>query len=158
MIEHLQSILTQDNLCTDSPIYVVYQKRRVWTDPNHCDQNIVFVKTNYGDLEEMSEKEFDALEEEFNLFDQGEITEKPQYEEEDFDPLDWEKATFVEIDVFCTACFTRLGAEYYLAANGHNLCRPFIFVESLRRNQEGIDIRNELIRLAKKELNQNVDN
>ena len=157
MIKHLQSILDQDQLCTSDPVYVVYQKLRVWTNPANSDENVVYVRQNYGDEEEMSAEQFEALEEEFDRWDNGYIPDQPQYEEENFKPDDWEKATYTEVDKFCAACFTRFGAESYLAANGHNLNQPFVYTESMHRNQEMIDIRKGLIELARKEQNQNTD-
>jgi hypothetical protein len=49
---------------------------------------------------------------------------------------------------FVTACFTRKGAEAYIEVNGHNLREPFIYVASLFRNREMIDVRKALIGMA----------
>ena len=148
MIEHLQSILTQSNLATAEPIFVVFQKRRIWSDEG---EDFVYTRTNRSELEEMSAEEFKALEEEFDQWDNRLRPDKPQYWEEDFNPLEWERTTYVEIDVFCTACFTRLGADDFIKVNGRNLTKPFVYCETLRRNFEMIDIRHGLIEIAKKE-------
>ena len=44
-----------------------------------------------------------------------------------------------------TACLTRQGAEDYIACNGHNLTKPYIYVESLYRNAEMIALRYHLM-------------
>ncbi len=49
---------------------------------------------------------------------------------------------------FVTACLTRKGAEDYIARNGHNLTKPYIYVESLHRNEEMIALRNHLMETA----------
>lgn len=46
---------------------------------------------------------------------------------------------------FVTACFTRKGAEDYLAVNGHNLRDPFIYVASAWRNKEMIELREAML-------------
>lgn len=51
---------------------------------------------------------------------------------------------------FVTACFTRKGAEAYIAANGHNLREPFIYVASLFRNREMIGLRAAILAAKEK--------
>ncbi len=50
---------------------------------------------------------------------------------------------------FVTACFTRAGAEAFIARQKHNLKETRIWVDSLFRNQEMIDLRNYLAELGK---------
>lgn len=146
MIKHLQSILTQDSLCTSDPVYVVYQKRQIVVPRGHSDN---YTLLNIRDCEtEMSPEEFQDLcirqnrgEEVFDSFDNK------------FNEYHWEEEYYQEIDKFCVACFTRRGAEDYISANWHNLCKPYIFVESGYRNQEWISIRTALIKAAEKERN-----
>ena len=145
MIKHLQNILTQNNLCTADPVYVVYQKRQIVVPSGYSDN---YVMRNIRDCEaEMDAKEFEDLQIRQNL---GEEVFDPY--DNKFNEYDWEEEWYSEIDRFCTACFTRAGAEDYIRANGHNLREPFIFVESGHRNKEWQDIRAGLIKLAKKEL------
>ena len=47
---------------------------------------------------------------------------------------------------FVTACLTRNGAEAFIARNGHNLTKPYIYVESLHRNEEMIALREHLMK------------
>lgn len=77
---------TQDNAITSEPIFVVYQKRRVYVG-----------------------------------------------------------ACSTEVRDFATACFTRKAAEAYLEVNGHNLVKPYIYVESGFRNAEWIELRKRLM-------------
>ncbi len=48
------------------------------------------------------------------------------------------------VETPATCCFTEQGCKDYLAANGHNLRLPFIYVKSGFRNAEYIGIRNWL--------------
>lgn len=52
-------------------------------------------------------------------------------------------------ELFVTCCFTAKGCEDYIAANGHNLKKPRIYVESGYRNREW-----EIMREFLKNLNQ----
>ncbi len=149
MIKHLQSILSQDTFHTSDPVYVVYQKRQIVVPRGYSDN---YILRNIRDCEaEMSAEEFQDLcirqnkgEEVFDSFDNK------------FNEYHWEEEYYQEIDKFCAACFTRKGAEDYIAANGHNLRKPYIFVESGYRNSEWISIREGLINAAKKENSLNV--
>lgn len=74
MTKHLQNILTQDNLHTSDPVYVVYQKRQIVVPRGYSDN---YVMRNVRDCEaEMEAKEFEGLlirqnrgEEVFDLYD-----------------------------------------------------------------------------------------
>ncbi|HEC3266866.1 TPA: ead/Ea22-like family protein, partial [Escherichia coli] len=59
-------------------------------------------------------------------------------------PEKWRRVAVKDIDEFVTCCFTEQGCKDYLAANGHNLRLPFIYVKSGFRNAEYIGIRNWL--------------
>lgn len=54
------------------------------------------------------------------------------------------KVRYVEVDVFVTACLTERGCQDYIALNGHNLTRPFIYVFSGYRNGEWKFLRDAL--------------
>ena len=46
---------------------------------------------------------------------------------------------------FESAFLTRKGAEDYIKIQGHNMCKPFIYVEGLFRNYEMQEVRNILM-------------
>lgn len=45
---------------------------------------------------------------------------------------------------FVTACFTEIGCQRYIAANGHNLNKPRVYVASGYRNEEWEIMREHL--------------
>ena len=49
-----------------------------------------------------------------------------------------------DIDVFVTACFTEQGCKDFLARDGHNHRRPFIYAFGSYRNGEYQAVRNIL--------------
>ena len=121
-------VTTQNNLATSHPLFVVFQKRRIYgMDPQYAEP-IVWYHSDGGEADEKEAAELEAA-----------------YQESFTEPEMWHRTGYVDVDVFCTACFTRKGCEDYLAVNGHNLNKPFIYVETLRRNEEMIGIRELLI-------------
>lgn len=133
-MKHIASLQSQDNLMTDNPLFVVFQKRRLF---NVDDDGDGYEWRSRGEWDEASEEQSEALDE---------LVEN--FEETKLDGAEWMKSHYIELNVFVTACFTRKGAEDYIAANGHNLERPFIYVESLWRNQEMIEIREHLMSIS----------
>jgi len=107
-----------------------------------------------GDHEEISEKEYDELN---DLFEDG--GEPLDSNGEKFDPNDWERFTFEWVEVFNQVFFTRAAAEEYLARNNHRIPgvkdgKPAtIYVDSAYRNKEWQDIRKCLIDIAQVESN-----
>lgn len=154
MIDHLQSILTQDCACTSNPIFLVLGHRRIATNPDFDDSDPVYVNMSTRDHEEISEKEYDELN---YLFEAGE--EPLDSNGEKFDPNDWERLTFIWVEEFNQAFFTRAAAEEYLARNNHRIPgvkdgKPaVIYVDSAYRNKEWQDIRKFLIDKAQVESN-----
>lgn len=55
---------------------------------------------------------------------------------------------YVEVDSFVNAHFTRKAAQKYIDSNKHNLRKPFVFVISLYRCDEMIEIRHFLLNEA----------
>jgi len=123
-------IRTQSNAhMTANPLYVVYEKERIYTDHNpdeyewfHQDSQSVADKQEHERLEAA----FDDMEE---------------------TPEGWLRLGYIERDRFVTACFTRKATEHYLAINGRNLKKPHVYVHSLFRNEEMQAIRDFLMGL-----------
>lgn len=122
-------ITTQDSLYTADPLYVVFQNRRIYGIDTKHDGPVVWYSI-YGEGEAEEEMAADL---------------ENAYQENSQEPEGWMRTSYVDVDVFCTACFTRNGCEEYLRVNGHNLNEPFIYVESLRRNEEMIGVRGLLV-------------
>jgi hypothetical protein len=132
-MKHLLTLHTQDNLATADPLFVVFEKDRI-----------------YG-LEEGSGT-YEWRDEDGDLAAEEECAELEKLKDEgggdtglDLNGTKFSAIQFGERDRFVTACFTRKGAEDYLAANGHNLTKPFIYVSSLYRNREMIEVRQHLM-------------
>lgn len=132
LAELCERLRTQSNDCTGDPIFVVFQKDRVYGIDVNYEPETVWI-SQCGDYVEATPEEVVTLE---ALDNAG---EPPQ-----IDGCEYEKVGYVDKDRFCTACFTRKGAEAYIAANGHNLTKPHIYVETLYRNREMIELRNIL--------------
>lgn len=118
LAEELRTELhTQDNACTEHPLFCVYQRRRIYgLDADYAD-GVVWLTPDDGDgRRETKEDEPGA-----------------------------ERVGYCDIDVFVTACFTRKSAKDFLKRNSHRLRDPFVYVESLDRNDEMIAVRNHLM-------------
>jgi hypothetical protein len=124
-----QLILTQDNRCTDQPLFAVMEKYEVVTLDTHDYDRIVWVNTESGDYEEADEAQAEHLEAERR---EGEETHP------------WERFAMKEVDRFVTACFTAQGCADYLGLNGHNLRKPFTYAFGSHRNVEWQAIRDWL--------------
>lgn len=111
-------IRTQDNRCAAHPIFTVQQKRRDYGyDPDYSDDIAWLID---GDA----------------VTDQEEIQRLNEQYENDAVPGDYTRTAYVDRWEFVTACFTEQGCKDYIAANGHNLKEPRIYVESGYRNAE----------------------
>lgn len=164
MINNLQSILTQNNLATESPIFCVYSKQDVFVGSDSDDYDECFyVETRSGEYCKLSLEEYEKLESAYNeatdyhfirLNSKGE-QETPQMPEdpcsgEDFDPGDWEIRYIKKIDKFEQAFFIRKNAENFIERNRHHVGDDaFIYVESAYRNPEWQQIRELLINKAR---------
>lgn len=122
-----ERIRTQDNRCTDQPIFIVQQKRRIfgidrdytddhaWVDNDGCE---ITCTEEIANLEEL---------------------------EDDGHCGDYRKVGYVDVWEFVTACFTEQGCKDYLELNGHNLDKPRIYATSSYRNNEFRAVRDFLI-------------
>lgn len=161
-INNLQSILTQNHLSTEAPIYCVYSKQKIVVDGDYDYDEIIYVKNGDSDYPELTYSEFEELEREYNeatdyrimSFDgNGEqiIPEMPKdpCSGDDFDPDDWEKRYIKLVDKFEQAFFIRKNAEKFIECQRHNLSAPYIYVESAYRNPEWQQVRDFLIDKAR---------
>ena len=125
---------TQDNLATEHPLYVVYDKERIMgLDSEHAERFAWVAYTDDGPI--------DASE--------GVLAFIRRYHD-DFDDVHYENKVYrrigyVEINRFRTACLTMDAARHYIRDNAHHLRNPFVFVESLHRNPQMIAIRRHLM-------------
>lgn len=116
-------IKTQDNRCTESPIFLLQIKKRdVGYDPNYCDGDTVWIDMESGDYQETNADAEGSIE--FGYRDR------------------WETVMFA---------FTEHGIIDYMEANGHNVLRRAhngeyqIYADSLFRCREMIRIREYLL-------------
>lgn len=112
-----ENLRTQDNRCTDQPMFAVMQKREIIGSDDHSPSRIVWC----WDGEEVSELRASRLE----ALHQG-----------CRDTRGYDRYAMQEIDEFVTACFTEQGCRDYLERDGHNLRLPFIYAFGSFRNSE----------------------
>lgn len=114
-------IRSQDNRCTDQPMFAVMEKRSLPTLDTHDHDRIDWVETETGDYclaDETKARRLEALHQGYR--------ETPG----------WERYAMKDIDVFVTACFTEQGCKDFLARDGHNHRSPFIYAFGSYRNGE----------------------
>jgi hypothetical protein len=68
--------------------------------------------------------------------------------ETDEDARGAERVGYVDVDRFVTACLTLKAAKDFIDCNLHRLREPFVYVDSLHRNDEMIAVRNHLMETA----------
>ncbi|HDK0526407.1 TPA: ead/Ea22-like family protein [Escherichia coli] len=122
-----ENIRTQDNRITSDPMFCVYQNREIVVDADYDYDRIVWVDEDGNEANKRQSRRLELLHENFR---------EP--------PEKWRRVAVKDIDEFVTCCFTEQGCKDYLAANGHNLRLPFIYVKSGSMNAEYIGIRNWL--------------
>jgi hypothetical protein len=124
------NLLTQDNRCTDQPLFIVEQKRLiVGIDPEYAN------KIGWFDSDGMATPE------------EHEFLEK-QYKKSRREPDGWTRTGYSEEWQFVTACFTEQGCKDYIRIDGHNLKDPRIYADGSYRNNEYRTVRNFLMKLA----------
>ncbi|WP_395454669.1 hypothetical protein ACHMW5_13415 [Azospirillum melinis] len=127
-----ERVAGQDNHCTAEPLFVVFQKHRIYGINLEYEPDFVWVDTE-GDFCEADDRQHRILE---------------RMEERGRDTGRWERLGYVDTDRFVTACFTEAAAQAFIDARRHNLNKPFIYVESLYRNHEMIAVRHSLLGAA----------
>ncbi|VVO63866.1 hypothetical protein PS870_00927 [Pseudomonas fluorescens] len=124
-----QLIHSQDNRCTDQPLFAVMEKRSLPTLDTHDHDRIDWVETESGDYclaDEVKARRLEAL------------------HRGGRDTPGWERYAMKDIDVFVTACFTEQGCKDFLLRDGHNHRSPFIYAFGSYRNGEYQAVRNWL--------------
>ncbi len=133
IIEIGNRIATQDNRCTDQPLFIVQQRIRVYGfDPDYCD-SVVWLH-EAGDYTEADEKEAAELTAKHNNGD---------------DTPDWVRTGYKDHWEFVTACFTEQGCKDFIAINGRNLKETRIYANGSYRNNEFRQVRDWLLAAAK---------
>ncbi|EQM71622.1 hypothetical protein L682_30025 [Aquipseudomonas alcaligenes OT 69] len=132
LLEAGQMIRTQDNRCTDAPLFAVMKKQAIVTSPDHDYDYIEWVNVDddYAVASDTKARRLEAL-----------------YDGCRDVPEGWERFAMKEIDVFVTACFTEQGCKDFLARDGHNHRKPFIYAFGSYRNAEFRAIREWLAAL-----------
>jgi hypothetical protein len=136
-----EKLRTQDNLATSQPLYCVMMPDRIFgMDPTYRDDNYEWHDVTSGDYSSATKEEVEALE---KMDSDGEDTI--------IDGTEYEKHYYVDGDRFITASLTRAGAEEHLRLNGHNLPGAHIYVTSLYRTPDMIQLREWLAGLKRPE-------
>jgi len=126
-------INSQDNRCTDQPMFAVMEKRGMITLDTHDHDRIEWYDpVNISTADDRTAARLEAL------HDGGR------------DVKHWERYAIKDVDVFVTACFTEQGCKDFLAIDGHNHREPFIYAFGSFRNGEYQSVRNWLKSLPKK--------
>lgn len=123
-------IRTQDNRITDSPIFIVQQRRRIYgIEDGYC-ENFVWIDgdNSYTD-EERAVRD----------------AERAENEEAE---VEYRQCGYIDIWEFVTACFTEQGCKDYLKRDGHNLREPRIYAAGSYRNEEWRFVRKQLLSIA----------
>jgi hypothetical protein len=125
---------TQDNAITADPLFVVFQEERIYgVSQNYQTNGFTWVGVDDSSVTADADeaKVLDKLHDEDRELSIGGVT--------------YERVWYRIVPRFVTACLTRMGAEAFIAHDGHNLKNPYIYVESLHRNAEMIALRNHLM-------------
>jgi len=122
-------IRTQNNRITDSPIFIVQQKRRIYgIEDGYCNSFVWIDGENSYTDEEKVARDAERAE-----------NEEPEAE--------YRQCGYIDIWEFVTACFTEQGCKDYLRQNAHNLREPRIYAEGSFRNTEWRTVRSFLMGL-----------
>ena len=128
-------LLTQDNACTADPLFVVYETERIYGMILGCEDGYCWLRPSEADGGEETDPEVIAQLD--ALHDAGDET-----------TIDGEytRTAYVDRDRFVTLCFTRAGAEDFIARNKHRHKGALrIDVDSAYRNPELKAIRRHLM-------------
>ena len=126
---------TQDNAITADPLFVVFQEERIYgVSQDYQTDGYTWVGEDDSAVtaDDDEAKVLDKLLDDDRELSIGGVT--------------YQRVWYRIVPRFVTACLTRKGAEDYIARNGHNLTKPYIYVESLHRNEEMIALREHLMK------------
>lgn len=128
---------TQDNAITADPLFVVFQEDRIYgVSQDYQTNGYTWVGKDDSSVtaDDDEAKVLDKLLDDDRELSIGGVT--------------YQRVWYRIVPRFVTACLTRKWAEDFIARNGHNLTKPYIYVESLYRNNEMIELRNHLMETA----------
>ena len=127
---------TQDNACTAEPIFLVYDKQRIYgLDSDHA-EHYCWLYPDRGDgRSEVADPKMVA-----RLNHLEALGKEPEIA-----GVEYTRIGYVDVDRFITCCLTRKAAKDFISSNSHRLRKPFVYVESLDRNEEMIALRNHLM-------------
>ena len=127
---------TQDNACTAEPLFVVYEAERIYgLDLDYASDCCWLRPIEHDGGEETDPEVIAQLD---ALLDAGDDTI--------IDGAEYTRTGYVDRDRFVTLCFTRDGAEDFIARNKHRHRGALrIDVDSAYRNPELKAIRNHLM-------------
>lgn len=134
-----ERLRTQDNRITADPLFCVFEKDYVVTEEGYGHDRIDWadVRDEYTLIDPDSDK-WHRLE---ALYQARRDVDK-----------NYQRNAIKLVDKFVTAAFTEEGAKDHIRMNGHNLRKPFVYVTSLFRTPEMIELRNWLMNQGKKEV------
>ena len=126
-----ERLRTQDNLCTDAPIFAVQQKIRVYGVEDGYAEGHIWIDDDrdHEEVSELKARRLDLL----------------QYHFRDF-PDHYKWVGYVEQWEFVTACFTMEGAQEHIRINGHNLRESRVYAYGSFRNPEYRAVRDALMK------------
>lgn len=127
-----EELRTQDNACTAHPLFCVYDRMRIYgLDSAHA-ESWAWVDDEYA------EADADTL---------STITHGAMEYDDEFTVAGttWRRIGVRDERRFITCCLTRKAAKEFIAHNSHRIRDPFVFVESLDRNEEMLALRNHLM-------------
>lgn len=159
-MKHLQSILTQDNQCTRDPFWLVFGHKKIFVDPQYAEEEeSVYLESETGEQLEMSHELYGDLEEKWYDAMADKKMERPfdPILDRHFHPDDWERHAYIWVQEYNQAFFTEAAAKEYIEENSHRIPGvsdgkdASIYVDSLYRNKEMIDVRQMLIDKAQVE-------
>jgi len=127
---------TQDNAATADPLFCVFQKQRIYgLDSDHA-EHYCWLYPDRGDgPSEVTDSKLAAR---LNHLESLGIDTAVA-------GITYTRIGYIDVDRFVTACLTRRSAKDFIERNSHRLRKPFVYVESLHRNDEMIALRNHLM-------------
>lgn len=153
MLEIGKEVETQDNRCTNNPLFIVFQKEKQPL-PSGFDGEGYYWISGYSEGEIGDDEDLltyindrEELKEEFekkslNIEDESEF----ELNEETFT-----KYQYKESNRYVQTFFTEKAAERYIEENAHNLRSPFSYAASTYRNKEMVNIREFLLKLTEED-------
>lgn len=126
-----ERLRTQDNRITADPLFCVFEKDYVVAEEGYGHDRI-----DWGDIRD----EYTLIDPDSDKWHRLESLYQAGREVGD----NYQRNAVKLVDKFVTAAFTEAGANDHIRMNGHNLRKPFVYVTSLFRTPEMIELREWL--------------